>query len=364
MTVKELKKRFDGGFFIDIEEFHKVETRIKFNKVHKCQDIIKNFPNIIATNPQDYKYRFFISHRWDSPKDPDKRNWQIDALHQFASEMVAKGKTPACFWYDYCSLPQSPRTKTEEYFFKSGLKKINYLCRNCTVIALVSATHINGNVSIKNMLKRGWILVELFIAEHHNKIHFALFEGTRDYITFSKVERLNWRNTIPDLLALLPSYDKNLIRRWFDINKIKCTNGADLDLVAGYLSNHIYSYIRTISQNKPIRLKSGETTTMTASEISKYYINKHGLTPLFPNTYFSTEYLKHNSYKITPYHRPKLPPLDKQIVMSESNFQKFGIDNKSGLSKMYPGIKFKVKKQKNGYYLFTSMIKKIDWNKL
>lgn len=359
MTKKEMNNCFDGGFFIDIEEFNKIETRIKFRKLYKCQEIVEKFPNIIARQPQNYKHRFFISHRWDNSKNPDIRNWQIEALRQFSSEMIAKETIPACFWYDYCSLPQAPRNKQDTHYFNKGLKKINYLCRTCTVIALISTTNPDGNICIRNMLKRGWILVELFIAEHHNKVYFALFEGSQgDYITFTKVNRLLWRDTIPDLLALLPFYDKFHIRKWFDFNKIKCTNGADLDLVAGYLNQHIYAYVKNKIKIKPAKLKNGITYQMTATEISEYFINKYGFSILFPNTYFKTENCGYDCYLITSFQRPKLPLLDTWTAITQKQLDKFKINN--DLSPMYPGIKFKSKTQKKLLLVKPSMIK-IDW---
>ncbi|MFN4316385.1 MAG: hypothetical protein ACK4E0_19025 [Chitinophagaceae bacterium] len=357
----QLNSNFYGGFFLDVEMFYNYVQSGKLTHLHRCQDLFKNFREIIAENPADYLYKYFISHRWDDENDPDIRNWQIEALLQFSSELIANNQTPACFWYDYCSLPQKPRTTDEDELFHEGLKSLNYLCRTCTNVPLISKTDLDANISIKNMLKRGWILVELFISQHHENIYLTLFEGTSDLITFAKANRLNWQNTIPDLISELPFYDTDLIRKWFEINEIICTNGADLDLVAKLLHEHIYNYISKERKANLQALPFNKTEEISFKEIADYWINKYGSTPLFPDTYFEIKINEGKlSYFVTPIKKPSLPPIDTWTSVADFEFSQFQIDLNTLTTKFFPGIVFEYRLTNSGY-LVKPKIKKIDW---
>lgn len=374
MSLQQIASHFDGGFFIDSEKFynHYLGKGIKhLTKLAKCQDFLKEFPDLLAENPASYPHRYFISHRWDDQVHPDPTGWQIESLFNFASEVMMKDKKPACFWYDYISLPQNDkinkvdRTQDEEILFQKGLQHLNYLCRTCTVVALVSKTDDNLNQSLRNILQRGWILVELFIAQHHERISYVLSEGTRGIID-SKLAWDEWSKVLPNLLDKLPSYDPKYIRHWFDVNGITCTNGGDLDIVANLLHQHIYDYINALKPQMPAPLPFGQPVTMTSEQWSKFYINANGLTPLFPDIYFDFKYDGSNKYTITPLYRPVLPRLDDVIILSNADYNALKIDPVTKTSKLYPGIEFEFidNPTQNGasIYLKPRTIK-IDWYK-
>lgn len=356
------KINFDGGYFIDIEAFNDAVICGKLKQLPRCQDMLKHFPEIVAINPADYENRYFISHRWDADHNPDIRGWQFDALYDIASELIYKEKTPACFWYDYCSLPQAPRTTDEEILFKEGLQKINHLCRTCNNFPLISKTDDDGNASIKNMLKRGWILVELFISLHHGNINLAIFEGcTGSYITFSKMNRLNWDATLPDLMRKLPFYDPALIRKWFDVNGVVCTNGADLDFVAGLLYEHVYTYITANKQDETIHFEIDTPQILSNEKIGLYFINEHGYSAYFPGIFFECLYRAEKfQYQVIPRRIPTLPNIDEWVQLPASKFKSYQINLQTLKSPLYPGITFDYRHHDDIYHL-KAMVERLEW---
>lgn len=367
MSTSPISDYFKSGFFIDVDQFyhHYLKSSSiapQLVKLPRCQELITTFSGIVAKYPDKYPNRYFISHRWDDEDDPDIRRWQLKALFHFASELKMKKKTPACFWYDYCSLPQKPRTVDEERLFDIGLKELNDLCRTTTNIPLISYSDPDGNIGIKNMLRRGWILVELIIAEHHNKIYLPLFENS-NHVTFSKVHRLNWQDTIRKILDVIPFYDPVLIRKWFDVNKIECTNGSDLTLVANLLHKNIYAYVKSETITRPPALKVNQPVILNSSEVLDYKIDRYGLSALFPDLFFNYASTGGRQYTVTPVERPKLPALDQPHFLNEGEYEKFSISSVDGSSKLYPGIQFQVTETGKSYRIVPT-IGKVDWNKI
>lgn len=355
-------ENFDGGYFLDVEKLHQLFKSAKLRKLPRCQDMLNNYEELIAPNPQDYSHRYFVSHRWDDEHDPDIRGWQLEALFQFASELISKRKTPACMWYDYSSLPQKPRTEAEELLFKKGLENLNYLNRTCTTIALISYTNKDANISIENMLKRGWILVELSIAQHHEKVYLFLFERMMDYISFSKANSEKWQNAIPNLINNLPFYDLLYIRKWFEVNEIEFTNGnEDLELVSRLLYEHIYNHITNV--DKPNKLGFGKIVKLSSTEIIKYGINGYGLSPLFPDTYFQCSYMRvgeESSYIVTPVQIPPRLPLNQYTVLNKEEFERYAIDPETSTSPFLPGLALEYKKVGTSYQVKPTATK-LKW---
>lgn len=365
MIAAAHKKHFHGGFFIDFEKFYQLMLSGQLREFSRCQDFIRQYPEIVATDTDSSK-KYFITHRWDDTGHPDVRRWQIKALFQFASDLRAKGKLPACFWYDYISLPQKPRTKYEDRLFRKGLRDLNYINRTSTNVPLISYSEYDANQNILNMLRRGWILVELFVSEDSNKIYLPLFEGATDYISFGKAHRNDWQNTVPDMLAKLPYYSKNLIRHWFDVNNIECTNGADLDLVAKLLHRHTHTYILK-EHARPIKLDHGKTVTMSHIEIAKYFIKGNGLSVFFPDTFFDIDFRNTryendlNRYPVTPIRRPKLIPVNIWVAMDDKKLGGYQIDTATGKSRFYPGIVFECRQSRDGLYAVKAGVERVSF---
>ena len=331
------------GVFIDFEVFMTDYQGGKINDLEKCQNLKSKFPGLFAKNYKSYSTKIFFTHRWDDEENPDIRNWQIEAIYQYGVELQNTGKFPACFWYDYCSLPQNPRTCSEKKEFDEGLKHVNLLCRTCVNVPLISNIGTDALDSMSQMLKRGWILVELFISSHSEKICNPLFEGDFDYVSGGKYRRLEWSNIIPNLMDSLPFDSPLFIHRWFDLNNITCTNGSDLKVLSERLFEHIYSYVKEYPS--PPELTHHEHIIMSCEEVSAYYINKFGVSALFSNTYFETTYIKsERKYIVSSRYRPPLICLMKWKKMSKNEFFQFEINEETMLSPKYNGVFFKVKK--------------------
>lgn len=340
------------GIFIDFAEFVKLYKSGNLIRLERCQDLKSKYPELFAKDYRNYPKKIFFTHRWDDKDDPDIRNWQIEAIYQYGIELGEENNLPACFWYDYCSLPQSPRTDFEQSQFDEGLKHVNLLCRSCINVPLISNLGPNRVESIDVMLKRGWILVELFISNHHELIDYPLFEGSFDYISDGKSTRLEWSSLIPDLMDTLPFDSTVLIRKWFDVKGITCTNGSDLDVLSYRLYEHIYSYVENKSSRSTQKIPYNKPVVMSCEEISKYWINRHGFSALFKDTYFEKAYVENdNEYIVTARYRPPLTCFDKWEKKTQKEISKLKINNKTGLSPMYPGVIFKVKKSCFRYFI-------------
>jgi len=340
------------GVFIDFEKFIELCQTNSLPSLQKCQDLKSNFPELFARNYKAYQERIFFTHRWDDKDNPDIRNWQYDAIYQYGRELQETNRLPACFWYDYCSLPQEPCSSSERSQFKEGLKHIDLLCRTCINVPLISKLGSSKTKSIELMLKRGWILVELFISNYHELIHYPMFEGAFDYVSDGKVSRLDWSSLIPNLMNTLPFDNPEYIRKWFDVNDIACKNGSDLDILSIHLYEHIYSYVRNEVVSTPLRLKNDIPTTMSPDEIRKYCINKYGISALFSDTYFDFTYDEESRlYTVIARHRPPFPCIDKWERKTKREIDAFRIDNKSNISPMYQGVVFEIKKKSSRYYI-------------
>jgi len=288
----------------------------------------------------------------------------MEALFQFCSEQINTGRVPACFWYDYTSLPQHPRTADEEALFKAGLAHIDVLCRTTINVPLISRASEDMNASILQMLQRGWILVELMISQHNQNVYLTLFEGAGDYISFGKANRVNWQDTMPSILADLPYYDPLLIRQWFDVNHVACTNNADLDFVAGLLYAHLCGYIVKDYPAPAPLLPFHQTGEFDATQLAPYFINSFGYSPFFPDVYFDvTNVLGKQAYRVTAVERPSLPRLNEWTNLTENQFKQLQIEPATKSSKLYPGIRFEVQQGLNDFSV-KPFICTVDWGKL
>jgi hypothetical protein len=332
------------GMFIDIRKFSALYQSGKMQEIPRYQKIKSTFPGVIAKNiDRAYGRKIFFSHRWDdNVKDspPDPRGWQLDAICTYGLELEHSENQPACFWYDYCSLPQKPRTRAERAKFRAGLNHIQRLCKDCTMVALISDTQRDGTKSLHEMLGRGWILTELFVGSRHNRIGYALFENT-SYVTYAKANRPNWNNVIPDLLDLMPYDNKAVIHQWLAQRGVACTNKADLKTLAKILHRDLTG-VRP-GAKRPSRLKFDKTKVMGVKQVSRYAIDKNGLSGHFPDSYFEISGGA-SKYSVTARKRPPLGKLGQPRRVKEQKFIELRIDEKSGKSPMYPGILFKVKR--------------------
>ena len=80
-----------------------------------------------------------MSHRWDTPTNPDPSGEQMAALRTFLLD-----ERPEVRWvfYDYSSLPQGERTAEERHLFKMILPNINLLYLGASVLVLMDRSYI------------------------------------------------------------------------------------------------------------------------------------------------------------------------------------------------------------------------------
>lgn len=94
----------------------------------------------------------FISHRWHSPSHPDPGGeqlaWLKEQLGQFDDALI---------WYDYCCLPQEPRSANETRLFAQGIDAIPDLIR--------SSWFIVSPVYGDDYQSRAWCQFEAIIAQ-------------------------------------------------------------------------------------------------------------------------------------------------------------------------------------------------------
>jgi len=331
-----------GLDFISFSKFYDLYQSGRLTSLLRYQDLKSKFPDLFSTDISHSKHTVFFSHRWDSADHPDNETWQIDMIRQYASELITNDQVPAYFWYDFSCLPQSPRSRKDKRQFKLGLKYVDYLCRTCIVVPLISMTKLDRTDSIKAMLERGWILLELFVASRHNQIHHPMFQGVFDAISDAKSSRIDWQSIIPDLSRALPFYDVNMILDWFLKNKIKCTNGSDLKLLAKKLYSHMYNYVTTNREGTVPPIPYDTPQQMTYEEVTNYWIDKTGLSALFPNTFFECENIV-GGYKVVTRYRPTLKCYKRWRYLRKSEIDKYRVDSRTNQSQMYPGLIFIIK---------------------
>ncbi len=344
------------GYFIDMEEFMSLCKEKKITRMMRCQELVSQFPEVIADPKLNYDNSIFFTHRWDDREHPDPNNWQIDAICTYGAEKKNIGRWPIEFWYDYSSLPQNPRTAREDVLFKEGLKQINYLCRECLNVPLISKYGSTREAAIQHMLNRGWILAELYISQYHENIHQSIYEGAGDYILDGRLNNSYWKTLLNKMTKNLPFYDKDLVREWFDVRDIKCTSGSDLDMLAERLVEYAFGYSGDLNIKMTLLpISEGQYITMTADECQPYNIDKYGLSSLYPNTFFEYDLLKHNKYRIKAKFRPTLPPIGQWLDLSEKDTADYQIKS-DGTSDLYPGVVFELVSVTGGYHIRYRLI--------
>lgn len=109
---------------------------------------------------QSLPYRLvFVSHRWITPEHPDPRGEQLLELQQRLTALPMQDGTsgPIVVFYDYCSLPQRPRTTEEESGFYRDLASLESLSRLADQFIILS----EGYGDYKN---RAWCFFEVITA--------------------------------------------------------------------------------------------------------------------------------------------------------------------------------------------------------
>ena len=83
-----------------------------------------------------------VSHRWETSKEPDTQNVQLEALREFL--LSPQGQHIEEVWYDYTCMPQGDkRTPEEKAEFTVMLRNINMLYLGATVLILLDMAYLS-----------------------------------------------------------------------------------------------------------------------------------------------------------------------------------------------------------------------------
>jgi hypothetical protein len=295
------KPSLDKNVFIDFDAFlERCRDYSQPQTMPSFQDLVQG--PLRAKPSTQYRFHYFISHRWDSQVYPDPTGWQWSSLYDFAVEIKESRSGPACFWYDFSCLPQGIRTSEEQIFFDTGLKTLNDLSVQCETIALVSG---QGEFihDFQLQLKRGWILCELLIAIRSGRWVWTFHETDGEIISACKARNLSGRfnQEVKSILRTMPVYDANVLLDWLSAEGVECTNGSDLNLIANRMAE--FGFSRNSSSNVP-KLQPGVIYKMTADEIWPYYIDENGWSPIMPGYVCECEYSEDGIYTLIFKPRP------------------------------------------------------------
>ena len=97
----------------------------------------------------------FVSHRWETPFDPDANGRQSLFLRMFlASRLTEEHLAKTGVWYDYCVLPQAPRTHDAQIAFEALVLRIPEIQAACQTL-------VCGTLDdVRTYSTRGWCLLE------------------------------------------------------------------------------------------------------------------------------------------------------------------------------------------------------------
>lgn len=334
----------DHGAFINLRAFGNCEAfRCPGARLPSWQVIQRDYPHLIDASP--YPERWFVSHRWDDgpgleEPHPDPTGWQLGVLLELADHYNFD-KPNLCFWYDYMSLPQKPRSGDEADLFARGLSHIRHVVAECQSVFLVSASGSDNESDLAEHLKRGWIVFELYIARSNIRIPLKLRERDASRVSAGRSD-YGWDATVPSIHAIAPWDHPGHLEQWFDNRGIVCTNGADLAFLARELHDSLSRY--PYSGRMPA-VRFGERTVLTTSEIAQFaFINGCGLSPRRPDLFLKDSDFDpaRHIWNADIQRRPPALSVGIWSALSPDEVTDRMIDPTSGRSPMYPGIRFEV----------------------
>jgi len=266
--------------FIDFQAFLDEIQAARLDRMPTYQGVVGS--GLRASPHTNYKAHYFISHRWDTPGNPDPTRWQFEALRQFASELRSNEGLPSCFWYDFSSLPQGKRTPAEQKVFEQGLDRLNDLSVNCDTVALVSGS-ADPLQDFQAMLKRGWILCEMIVAHRSGRWRWWFHQGDSEIIGAAKGRTAQFQPLIENALREMTVHDSDVLLKWLEDEGVACTNKSDL----AYLSKRIVKFGFELNRDPSIvlpTLQKGVVLHLSDQEVAKYFIDSAGRSPFLPGS--------------------------------------------------------------------------------
>ncbi len=102
----------------------------------------------------------YVSHRWITPEHPDPHGIQLGELKRRLNYLAdnQQDRETTLVFYDYCSMPQLPRTPEEDAIFRNDLASLSTLLRSANKMIVLS----EGYKDYKN---RAWCFWELMVCE-------------------------------------------------------------------------------------------------------------------------------------------------------------------------------------------------------
>lgn len=152
-------------FFVRGETLEKWDRLKKFQQIPLGELYAITLENIATIGKKPLLY--FVSHRWNSADHPDDaQSSQLAVLKQLSVQAREEGNE-ACFWFDYCSLPQKPRDTSDNKFFAETMQYLHdiiYVCDRFVILPGTTANEANEEHAILHeYFYRGWCFAELFV---------------------------------------------------------------------------------------------------------------------------------------------------------------------------------------------------------
>jgi len=181
------------------------------------------------------QYFVFVSHRWITPKHPDPNGEQLLELQRRLNTLTEQCKIleRIIIFYDYCSLPQRPRTDQEDAIFYRDLTSLEALSRLADKFIILS----EGYSDYKD---RAWCFFEA-ITSRSNVYFFSDQTHIKDDLYFRE---FLMSEDIPQLTSFDLSYKLNaneaeiIVAVFQHLRASRVTHADDVPLIKDQLIAH------------------------------------------------------------------------------------------------------------------------------
>jgi hypothetical protein len=219
-------------------------SHLKESRMLDASEYIECFGN--AGVPSPYKL-IFVSHRWITHQHPDPDGSQLAELKQRLETLSILNDMdcPLLIFYDYCSLPQRPRSIEEESSFHRDLSSLESL-------SCIADKFIILSEGYRDYVNRAWCFFEVITARG-NAYFFSDQNFIRDELTFLKFLMANIQQiTSYDFCYKQDASELEIIVAVFQhLRNSKVTHPEDMPLIKEQLVKH-YSKRRLTSFGKLI----------------------------------------------------------------------------------------------------------------
>jgi len=137
----------------------------------------------------------FISHRWIIKEHPDPNSLQLEEIKKRIEFL--NNNDNIVFFYDYCSMPQVPRTIEEDKIYKEDIENMDTVLMNCDKMIIISE-------GFSDYINRAWCFFEV-VCGHTNIYLFEDQMIQKDVLMFT--------NGLPKLNEGIKNYKIEFINR-------------------------------------------------------------------------------------------------------------------------------------------------------